>query len=40
MIGACAAFVSYLINKARSAGLLDSNKNENGGVSVEPAQGR
>jgi hypothetical protein len=24
MIGACAAFVSYLINKARSAGLFDS----------------
>jgi hypothetical protein len=24
MIGACAAFVSYLINKARSAGLLNS----------------
>jgi hypothetical protein len=23
MIGACAAFVSYLINKARAAGLLD-----------------
>jgi hypothetical protein len=23
MIGACAAFVSYLINKARVAGLLD-----------------
>jgi hypothetical protein len=25
MIGACAAFVSYLINKARTAGLLDSD---------------
>jgi hypothetical protein len=24
MIGACAAFVSYLIGKARSAGLLNS----------------
>jgi hypothetical protein len=24
MIGACAAFVSYLINKARSAGILNS----------------
>lgn len=24
MIGACAAFVSYLIGKARSTGLLDS----------------
>jgi hypothetical protein len=24
MIGACAAFVSYLINKARSAGVLNS----------------
>jgi hypothetical protein len=24
MIGACAAFVSYLINKAQSAGLLNS----------------
>jgi hypothetical protein len=27
MIGACAAFVSYLINKARSAGLLSPAKN-------------
>jgi hypothetical protein len=26
MIGACAAFVSYLINKARSAGLLQKKK--------------
>jgi hypothetical protein len=26
MIGACAAFVSYLINKARGAGLLASNR--------------
>jgi hypothetical protein len=25
MIGACAAFVSYLINKARTAGLLQSH---------------
>jgi hypothetical protein len=26
MIGACAAFVSYLINKASTAGLLTSNR--------------
>jgi len=26
MIGACAAFVSYLINKARTAGLISPSK--------------
>jgi hypothetical protein len=28
MIGACAAFVSYLINKSRAAGLLDARNKE------------
>jgi len=26
MIGACAAFVSYLINKAQAAGLLNKDR--------------
>jgi hypothetical protein len=30
MIGACAAFVSYLINKSRAAGLLQSCAPSNG----------
>jgi hypothetical protein len=33
MIGACAAFVSYLINKARTAGVTGSSKADEKGVS-------